>query len=297
MSLQVVNRQTVSITAAILLFSLSSAIAQLSAPDADITVDPVIHQFPVTTLDTDSVAKVFTITNHNATEVRTINTLSLGAPHADQYILQNDTCSGATLTANGGSCTISVRFHPTCDGIKSATLLIPSSDVETPILSAFVTTNESVENQAIRRMPPVLASTSIPETLTAGQSYTLTWSLLGYDDNYQSNIVFFNCSGISNGSCGDSYSTNFLASGNLQPDSSQAGEWTYSGITSRKFNYSYTIVAPTVSQPTNMVIRFYSKSQADADAAKGGLSLLIPGNLSGTYYDTAGRRIVKQIIP
>ncbi len=43
------------------------------------------------------------------------------------------------------------------------------------------------------------------------------------------------------------------------------------------------------------MIRFYSKDRADADAGKGSLSLLIPGNLSVTYYDREGRRLQKLI--
>ena len=132
--------------------------------------------------------------------------------------------------------------------------------------------------------------------MNTGQTYQLTWSLLGYDDNYLSNVAFFNCSGITNGSCGDSLSSNFNASGYLQPDSVQAGDWNYNGVISRKFNYSYTFTAPVIAQDTDVVIRFYNKSQADADSGNSGISTLIPGNLSSTYYDQAGRRILKHIL-
>lgn len=281
----------------ILAVAAATCIAQTSAQDTDIKVDPVIHQFASTALNTDSAVKVFTITNRNIIGVRSIDVPSLSGPEADQFIIHADTCANTTLAANGGTCTISVKYHPTHTGSKSATLRIPSSDMETPILSAFVTTTEASANQAKRRLPPVVSAVNIPETMNSGQQYTLTWSLLGYDTDYQSEIVFFDCSGISNGTCGDSYLSNVTASGNLTPAGTAAGDWTYQGVTATRKDFSYTFTAPSVAVATEYVIRFYSNSQGDSNAGKSALSLLVPGNLSGQYYDTAGRRISKQIIP
>lgn len=281
---------------------VATSFAANSAQDTDISVDPVIHLFPATTLNTDSVSKVFTVKNRNASTVLNIGTLTLGAPHADQYILLADNCSSTVLTANGGTCTVSVKYHPTRSGSMSATLLIPSSATQTPTLTAFVTTNESATNEATRRLPPVLSAVSIPPTITSNTSTTITWSALGYDSSYLTNMVVFNCAGISNGSCGNSYGDANMVydSGSLAPVSSGAGNWTFSGVTSKQFNYSHTFTAPTVAVATDFVIRFYDKSQGDTDAAKSSLSLLVPGGLSGiTYYagDTSGRRIVKSITP
>ena len=44
-------------------------------------------------------------------------------------------------------------------------------------------------------------------------------------------------------------------------------------------------------------MRFFYKNEIDAERNKPSVSLLIPGNQSLEYYDTAGRRIVKTIIP
>lgn len=184
----------------------------------------------------------------------------------------------------------------------SAALLIPSSAAGTPILTAFVTTNESAANEAPRRLPPVLSVVSIPATVTANTSTTITWSALGYDSSYLTNMVVFNCAGISDGSCGDSYgdASRVYASGNLTPVSSEPGNWTFNGVTSTQFNYSHTFTVPAVAEATDFVIRIYDKSQGDSDAVKGTLSLLIPGGLPGIIYyasDTSGRRIVKSITP
>jgi len=280
----------------------ATCFAANSAQDADISVDPVIHLFPTTALNTDSVSKVFTVKNKNASTVLNVGTLSFGAPHADQYIMYADTCSNAALAANGGTCTVSVKYHPTRSGSMSATLLIPSSAVETPTLTAFVTTNESAANEATRRLPPVLSAVSIPATVTSNTSTTITWSALGYDSSYQTNLVIFNCAGIVDGSCGNSYgdANRVYASGSLTPVSSGPGNWTFNSVTSTQFNYSHTFTTPAVAEATDFVIRFYDKSQGDSDAVKGTLSLLIPGGLPGiTYYasDTSGRRIVKSITP
>jgi hypothetical protein len=193
------------------------------------------------------------------------------------------------------TCSATIKFCPTSTGSKGATLQIPLADAETPVLTALLHNHESTGEEARRRLPAVIYSLNIPENMISGQTYTLTWSQLGYDDSYQSIIAFFNCAGINDGSCGDTYGSNFNASAYIEPDSVQAGDWTYNGVQSQKFNYSYSFTAPVVTSGTDIVIRFYSRSQTDADSGNGGLSTLIPGNLSGIYYEQAGRRILKRI--
>jgi hypothetical protein len=46
-----------------------------------------------------------------------------------------------------------------------------------------------------------------------------------------------------------------------------------------------------------VVVRFYRKNEVDIPRNNSSMSLLIPGKLSDVYYDTAGRRIVKKIVP
>jgi hypothetical protein len=159
--------------------------------------------------------------------------------------------------------------------------------------------HESTAEEAVRRLPAVLYEMNIPDDMTKGQPYTLTWSLLGYDESYQSIISFFDCTGISDGSCGNSYGSNFATSGYLDPVTTGAGAWSFtkgtSVVTSKKFDYSYTFTAP--ADPKDIVIRFYGRSVSDAATGNAGLSTLIPGNLSLEYYDQTGRRILKHIVP
>ncbi len=263
--------------------------------EAQLTVTPSSYLFGAEALNDceNSRPVAFTVSN-SGSSARSLGQLSLAGADRDQFAWEGDGCSGQTLRAQG-KCTVVVKFCPDSSGSKGANLHIPLADAETPVLSAYLHNYESTNEEARRRLPAVLFSLNVPEVMTAGQSYTLTWSQLGYDDSYISNIVFFNCAGVLAGTCGDSYGTNFQLSGYLPPESVEPGDWTYSGITSRKFNYRYTFVAPPVPQDTDIVIRFYTKSQADGESGNGGLSTLIPGNLAERYYNQAGRRILKQI--
>jgi len=234
----------------------------------------------------------FTV-NNSGTFSCTLGTLAIGGPDAGQFSFGTNGCTGQTLTS-GSSCTVQVKFCPTSVGSKGANLLIPSNDPQTP-LTAFLYNHESRAEEARRRLPPVLYSLNVPEEMIEGQQYTLTWSLLGYDESYQSNIVFFNCTGMPAGTCGAAYGTHFHESGDLNPQDSEPGEWTYSGVRSTKFDFSYAFTPPAVTADTTIVIRFYSTDQADIEAGRASLSLLIPGRLSNTYYDSEGRRLVKII--
>lgn len=154
-------------------------------------------------------------------------------------------------------------------------------------LSVIAETNEE---EAARRMPPVFYSGEIPEYLVSGETVTIKWSILGYHDSYNAEVAFFYGSG-------GSYKNNFEASGELNHVSTESGTWSFSGINSTIFNYEYEFTPPQVTNPTNIVIRFYRVNSIDDANGKSGLSLLIPGKVSDRYYDTSGRRIVKTIYP
>ncbi len=281
----------------VLLLSSSSVWGVPSGSDPDISVDPTIYRFGDVAVGSSSAAVTFTVNNTGSTDL-TLGTLSTTGPNLNQFVIGNNNCDGQTLSA-GGSCTLSVTHTRTERGYKHAALSIPSDDVETPILEAYLTTEEDIASEAARRLPPVLYAVNIPETMTAGTTYTLTWTLLGYDDSYKSAIVFFDCTGIASPNCGNSYSSNFDSSGTLMPVSSSNGEWSYGGQQSTQYNYEYSFTpsAATFNTPTNIVIRFYSKNANDDASGVGSLSLMIPGNLADSYYDTSGRRILKTINP
>jgi hypothetical protein len=288
----------------LLLLLPAPALAANSAQDAEITVSPVVRRFPVTTLNSASSPQTFTITNQGSAAL-SLGTIALAGTDADQFVLESTDC-GASLAAGAG-CSVAVSFEPTSQGTKTAWLKIPNGSTATPVLSAFVTNNSSAVVEAQRRMPPVLTAVTIPDTLTAGQTYTLTWSLEGYNDSYESYAALFDCTGIGDGTCGSSYSdaTRIAASGDLTPDSVTPGSWQYNGVTTQLFTYTWDFTVPATradgsawaaAPGTGIVVRFYQKSDIDAARNNTGISLLIPGSLAVSYYDNTGRRIIKHIV-
>ena len=276
---------------------LGGCFATLHAvPDADIHIDPVYRAFAQTPLQGESATQRFTVTNSGAA-VLTTATVALGGMYPGEYAIALNGCDNVDLSASGGSCDIDVKFTPTRRGTKSARIDIPFTDGRS--LSAFVTNAESGDIEAQRRLPPVLVGLTAPEKMEAGLGHTLTWTLLGYHDDYMTNMVFFDCTGISDGTCGDSYGTHFAESGLVTQTASRPSDWTYGGVRGTEYDYSYTFTPSTGTFPgpgdTDIVVRFYRKNMMDAQAGKGSLSLVVPGNLSGTYYDNEGRRLLKVI--
>lgn len=257
----------------------------VSAVDS-IAVSPHRHLFGVIPLGGCGDIVPFTVRNNGAAAV-TIAPASVAGPDAGEFSIAGDGCAGPL--GAGASCTIGIQFCPTSQGSKAAQLQIGHDGV---IVTAFLHNHESLQEEAARRMPPVLSQLNIPAIMQAGQTYTITWSLLGYDEDYLSRVVFFDCNGLAAGTCGNSFASNFADSGNMSAVATATGDWNYNGITSRRFDYSYRFTAPAI--PTDIVIRFYRKTAGDDAAGKGSLSLLIPGNVApaGTsYYDAEGRRL------
>ena len=63
-----------------------------------------------------------------------LGTLSLTGTDAAEFITSGDTCSGRTL-APTATCTIQTVFAPTSTGAKTASILIPSNDPQTPVFN------------------------------------------------------------------------------------------------------------------------------------------------------------------
>jgi hypothetical protein len=230
--------------------------------------------------------------------------MTLGGVNPAEFVLGATTC-GATL-APAASCTVEVSFKPISKGTKNAILQIPYGSGKT--LTAFVTNYTSKRVEAQRRLPPVLANSVIPDTLVPGTTYNLIWSMEGYEDMYKNNLVLFDCTGISDGSCGNAYddATRFAESTFIQPVTVESpGNWSFGGFSTKRFNYSWTFTVPAVradgsawasSPGTEVVARIFQKSAIDEAHNNTSVSLLIPGNQAAKYYGTNGRRIVKWIV-
>src|SRR5512133_3571534 len=218
------------------LFILLLPVASIAADalqDPDISVQPVVAQFPVTMLGGSSKPVPFIITNHSA-GILPLASMALGGVNPTEFTMGASSCT-ATL-APGASCTVEVSFSPAGRGSKNANLLIPYGSSKT--LTAFLTNTTSAVVEAQRRLAPVLSSIVIPDSLVPGSTYTLTWSLEGYDSNNMTNIMLFDCTGISDGSCGNNYtdSSKFAESTPIAASSAaSAGNWTYSGVRTKLF--------------------------------------------------------------
>ena len=67
----------------VVLLPIVALAVDYSADDAEITVSPVVRQYPVTQLSTTSAPATFTVTNHDATNILNLLTLSLAGEDAD----------------------------------------------------------------------------------------------------------------------------------------------------------------------------------------------------------------------
>ena len=80
-----------------------------------------------------SSSQIFTITNTGTANL-VIGTLTLSGTNLDQFVMQNDNCTGKTI-APSATCTIEILFFPSYVGTLTANLNIPSNDPDTPTLS------------------------------------------------------------------------------------------------------------------------------------------------------------------
>ena len=299
-----IKLKRISIVLILLLGSINVAYAVDSSDDADLTVTPVVRQFSVTALGSESAPAIFTIKNNHASATRSLGEIMLSGVNTDEFIVGVHSCSFKTLQP-GESCNVPVIFRPLRRGTKVAELQIPSDDAETPVLTAFLTNNVSSIVEAQERMPPTLSSCNIPETMQAGQAYTLSWILEGYHDNYTSYAVLFDCTEESD--CGASYGddSKFAMSPVAYATSISSGNWSYHDSLTQSFNYEWNFTIPASREDgspwsgtgTDIVVRIYIKSNIDVERNNGSTSLLIPGNQSERYYDTSGRRVLKTIVP
>jgi hypothetical protein len=115
----------------------------LSKPTLAITPNPG-NTFPTTTVLRTSAPVTFTVTNGGQTATTALGAPTLsGGNNADFAVLAaTDTCAGAVVAANGGTCTFQVTFTPSTTSPESTTLGISDSggDSASDTLSATAIT-------------------------------------------------------------------------------------------------------------------------------------------------------------
>ncbi len=100
-----------------------------------VTLTPASKTFPITTVGTSSVAKVFTLANKQSVALTGISTQTTG-----DFSISATTCS-ASLAAKS-KCTISVMFTPTQTGTRTGTLRVNDSAVGSPQTSSLTGTGK-----------------------------------------------------------------------------------------------------------------------------------------------------------
>lgn len=100
---------------------------------AKISVTPTSESLGTVFAGTTSAPQTITVTS-TGTHNLTIGTLSLSGTNASEFNKTADNCSGHTL-APAATCTVQVAFAPASSGAKTANLLIPSNDPQTPVFA------------------------------------------------------------------------------------------------------------------------------------------------------------------
>ena len=250
----------------------------------------------------ENVSDPYTITVTNTSgDTLTIGSDILEGPHSSEFNITSDGCQGKTLDVDG-SCDISVQFTPKTKGIKNAYLVINND------YRVFLTNYQSTKQDAIDRLPPTIYDINISSTLDANTSYDLQWSLIGYDDQYICAIAIFDCSAADEGECGDSISGAdklFSTATVIYPDSVEPVGWTYKGEQAHQFKYHLNVTIPDSpvnggdwnDTGTQAVVRFYVISSMDQLNDKPSISLIIPGDITNSFYGTSGRKLSVTICP
>lgn len=100
-------------------------------PDAELTLTPTSLSFGDQTVGTESAARSVTLSNTGSVEITGLGYSEQSSEYSAGGI--GDTCDD-TLAA-GAECSIPVRFTPTSEGLKTATLSIDSSQTDAQTVS------------------------------------------------------------------------------------------------------------------------------------------------------------------
>lgn len=139
--------------------------------------------------------------------------------------------------------------------------------------------NESAQEKAQHRLPPVIYSIDIPKTVKSGETYEFSWSVMGYHESYD---IIINIK--QNGS------NNNLINKSVSPNNYSAGQYSWGEVQSTEFKYS-TNVKLDFSGSSELIIRFFARPEDDTFDDETFLSCIVPGGLGYTAGDTTGRKI------
>jgi len=202
-------------------------------------------------------------------------------------------------------------------GILLVMLLLLGSEV-------MADANEDARNEARTRISPVLigidANNSAPMCgFKAGETYTISWSVLGYDNDYNSTMVIFDCTDKAEYTCGESFGDDnkivYVSRKQRSVKDTDTG-WTYKStvddadiVEAIRFDFNATVTIPsdrtwtddsnhgewntTAEGGNKIVVRFYQISDAATDEMKT-ISIII-GAKAKHSYGYYGRRVYNML--
>ncbi len=142
---------------------------------AKISVAPAANSLGNVFVGRASTPKSITVTS-NGTKELIIGTLSLSGLSASEFNVTEDYCSGQTLTPSA-SCSFKVSFAPAFTGAKTASLLIPSNDPQTPVFDVSLNGIGTLPTLSISQAGGLGTITSSPTGIDCGSSCSADYNL------------------------------------------------------------------------------------------------------------------------
>lgn len=149
-------------------------------------------------------------------------------------------------------------------------------------LIALLTANIALaqtREQAQHRLPPVIYSVDIPQTVRGGRSYTYEWSIMGYHNDYDCIIEIKDENG------------NRLVNHVARSIDSEQGQYRWGDIRSERFFYEVDLTL-NIQQDQDLTVRFYARPDDDPIEDQSFLSCIVPGGSGYRAGDTTGRKIL-----
>ena len=134
--------------------------------------------------------------------------------------------------------------------------------------------------QAQHRLPPVIYALDIPHNrIVSGQNTTISWSLMGYHDDYEVSLLLEDADG------------EWLYNGLHTPYREIPGAYTYYDIRSTEFHYRATVNIDFVENQ-DITVRFFGVPPFDPIENMSFVSVIVPGGHPYRYADSSGRQIL-----
>ena len=151
----------------------SASLAGTGLAPAAISLSPSSQPFGSWQQGADSPDTTFTLTNTGGVQTGVL-TLSLGGSDASQFVIDNDTCSGAQLAATSGTCTLGVHFAPTAGTLGAVQATLQASATPGGTTAASLT-GTALAPAALAISPPVgFPGFGTQQAGTAGTTATYT---------------------------------------------------------------------------------------------------------------------------